>query len=86
MSKSIKVKLLNDGGFEGFDKFNYHAVLEGTPFVCSGKLAGVDILVEALIGAGAASNVLELAGCKAEAEGRVLFFSARTKEFEIVED
>jgi len=78
----MKVKLLNDGGFEGFENFNYHAVLEGKPFKCGyphPELVGVEVAISDLIDAGAAGNVLELAGCKAE-EGNLLYFSFKHGE------
>ena len=81
----MKIKLLNDGGFEGLDTLDYGKVFEASPNVIKDKLVGAEVTAEALIAAGADKHCLELAGCKAEPEG-TLYFSLGHKEMEVVED
>ena len=81
----MKIKLLNDGGFEGLDTLDYTKAIEAIPYIFKGNVVGADVTAETLIAAGADKHCLALAGCKAEPEG-TLYFSLTHKEMEVVED
>jgi len=72
----MKVKLLNDGGYEGLEVLHYSTIFEAT-VTCGGL--GVDILIKDLIDAGAYVSLATLN--RDDSSEGTLYFSNGTGVF-----